>query len=293
MDIMSRIEQQFDSLSKGHKQIAGYIIGNFDKAAFLNVSQFSDVVGVSEATVVRFAAELGYDKFQSMQKAIQEYAKTKLTSLQRMNITYDRLGEGDVLKNVLNSDIDKIKSTLSSIDNSDFDTVVNKIAGANRIYILGVRSSASLANFLGFYLNMMFDHVKIVDTTSASEIFEQIFRITAGDVIIGISFPRYSRRTVKALQYAKNAGATVIGITDAETSPIRECSSYSLLARSDMASFVDSLVAPMSVINALIVALGGIKKDEVYQNFERLENIWKEYHVYDNEEDEKSIYGVE
>ncbi len=284
MDIMARIGEKFDTLSKGHKQLARYIMENYDKAAFFNVSQFSEQVGVSEATVVRFAVELGYDKFQSMQRAIQEYAKTKLTSLQRMNITYDRLEGEDVLQNVLHSDIEKIRSTLSTLDHGEFHAAVHTIAEAKRIYILGVRSSASLANFLGFYLNLMFDHVKIVDTTSASEIFEQIFRIGTGDVIIGISFPRYSQRTVKALAYAKKSGATVIGITDAGTSPITQTADHCLVARSDMASFVDSLVAPLSVINALIVALGAIRKEEVYDTFGRLEHIWREYQVYDEQE---------
>lgn len=292
MDIIQRIDSKFDRLSKGHKQIAAYIRENFDKASFWNVSQFSREVGISEATVVRFAAELGYEKFQSMQRAIQEYAKTKLTSTQRMDITYSRLGEGDVLKNVLNADIDKIRSTLTGMDNSDFNTIVHKIAGAKRIYILGVRSSAALANFLGFYLNMMFDHVKVVDTTSASEMFEQLFRIGEGDVLIGISFPRYSKRTVQALEYARRSGALVIGLTDAKTSPIMEWANYSLLARSDMAFFVDSLVAPMSVINALIVALGGIRRSEVHDTFERLESIWKQYQVYDGEDD-GGRFGVE
>jgi DNA-binding MurR/RpiR family transcriptional regulator len=207
--------------------------------------------------------------------------RTKLTAVQRIEVTNDRLANQDILQMVLQSDIEKIRMTLNEIKRNDFETVVDIIMRARRIYILGVRSSAALASFLGFYFNLIFENVRLVHTTSVSEMFEQVLRVDKGDLVIGISFPRYSKRTVKAMQYAHDRGADVVAITDSPLSPIAQISSYVLYAKSDMASFVDSLVAPLSLINALIVAIGFRKKEDISNIFESLEHVWEEYEVYE------------
>jgi len=290
-NIISLITERFDSLSKGHKTIARFVIEHYDKAAYMNVEQLSTVTGVSEATVVRFSAELGYEKYQKFQRDVLEYAKSKLTSLQRMDLTYGRLDAENILSGVLNSDIEKIRTTLASIDQNEFESIVDTISKARRIYIVGLRSASYLAGILAYYLNLIFNNVSVVSSVSPSEIFEQLYRIGPEDVIIGISFPRYSKRTIDALRFAKSKGVTVIGITDGVFSPIKVNADYSLLARSDMESFVDSLVAPLSVINALIVALGARNKEQVYKNFENLERIWHEYDVYDDVDESKETRG--
>ena len=282
MDIITQINQTYDTFSKGHKLIAEFIRGNYDKAAYMNVEQLSHAAGVSEATVVRFSNELGYGKFQHLQRALQDYAKSRLTSVQRMNRAYDLYQDTDILTAVLGADIDKIKSTLTNIDRNAFSGAIEKILNAKNIYIIGLRSASTLASFLGYYLNHMFSNVKVVNTASAGEMFEQIFRAGEGDTVIGISFPRYSLRTVRALRYAKKTGASVIGITDGENSPILALSDHTLLAKSDMDAFVDSLVAPLSVINALVVALGMMRKEEVSDTLQKLENIWYDNEVYDD-----------
>ena len=276
-----KIQSSMPSFSKGHKAIGKYIIENYDKAAFMTASKLGRAVGVSESTVVRFATELGYNGYPKLQKALQELIRAKLTSVQRIQASSGRINENEVLKNVILSDIEKLRLTLEDIKKDDFQSAVSAILEAENIYILGVRSSASLASFLGFYFNLIFDNMRLINTTSVSEMFEQMLRVKKGDVVIGISFPRYSRRTVRALQYAKDRGAAVVAITDTLTSPLTDCSDYNLIAKSDMVSFVDSLVAPLSVINALIVAIGLRKKDEVFSVFEELENIWDEYDVYE------------
>ncbi|MDK2799917.1 MAG: hypothetical protein PWP27_446 [Clostridiales bacterium] len=280
-DLISRIHSLMAEFSKGQKLIANYILNHYDKAAFMTAARLGSVVGVSESTVVRFATELGYDGYPKLQKALQELIRTKLTAVQRMEITSDRIGEQDILSTVLHSDMDKIRLTLDEIDKQDFEKIIETILKARKIYILGVRSSAALASFLGFYFNLIFDNVRLVHTTSVSEMFEQILRVGPEDVVIGISFPRYSRRTLKALQYAKDQKSKVVAITDSYLSPLVNYANHTIIARSDMASFVDSLVAPLSVINALIVALGMRKKNEVYKTFEQLEHIWDEYQVYE------------
>lgn len=292
-NIINHIIEKYDKLSKSHKAIARFVIENYDKAAYMNVEQLSQITGVSEATVVRFSAEMGYEKYQKFQHAVWEYAKSKLTSVQRMDLTYARLNTENILNDVLNSDIDKIRTTLSSIDQEEFEKIVDIIFKAKHIYIIGLRSASYLAGLLGFYLNLVFDKVTVVSSISASEIFEQLFRVGPEDVVIGISFPRYSKRTISALRYAKSKGVTVIGITDGVLSPIKVNADYALLARSDAESFVDSLVAPLSVINALIVALALKNKDEICQNFELLEHIWHEYDVYDDLDDDNILGKVE
>ena len=285
-DLITKIQSELPSFSKGQKQIARFILEHYDKAAFMTASRLGVTVGVSESTVVRFATELGYDGYPHLQRALQEMIRNKLTAVQRMEVTNDRMGNRDVLRAVLNSDIEKIRLTLDELDQETFNTVVEEILNAKHIYILGVRSSYALSSFIGFYFNLMFDNVRLVHTTSASEAFEQILRVGEGDVVLGISFPRYSRRTLQALEYARDSGATVIALTDSRLSPLSQTAHYTLIAKSDMASFVDSLVAPLSVINALIVALGMRKQQEVSDIFNKLETIWDEYQVYEKLDNE-------
>ncbi|CDZ24220.1 RpiR family transcriptional regulator [[Clostridium] cellulosi] len=285
-DLLSQIQSLYPTFSKGQKNIARFIIDHYEKAAFMTASKLGSIVGVSESTVVRFASELGYEGYPELQKSLQELTRSKLTSVQRIEVSTDRLGERDILEKVLNSDIEKIKKTIAELSRDDFNGAVNAIVNASKIYILGVRSASALANFLGLYFNYIFDHVVLINTTSGSEVFEQIMRINENDVVIGISFPRYSTRTVKALRFASDRGAKVIAITDSEISPIYRYATYKLIAKSDMASFVDSLVAPLSLINALIVAVGIKCKDQVYNTFSALERIWDEYGVYEKTDDE-------
>ncbi len=286
-DILTIMETKMPTFSKGHKKIAQYIIDHYEKASYMTASKLGTVVGVSESTVVRFATEIGLDGYPELQAELQEIIRNRLTAVQRMEVTTEQIGEGDVLNKVLNSDIDKIRKTLDSTSQKDFATAVDTLVDAKNIYILGVRSSSALARFLSFYFTHIFESVILVETTSASEMFEKIMRISKGDVLIGITFPRYSRRTVKAFSYAKECGAKTIAITDSALSPIASISDVALFARSDMASFVDSLVAPLSLINALIVAVGLKKRDEVTNTFKKLEKIWDEYDVYAKNEENK------
>jgi DNA-binding MurR/RpiR family transcriptional regulator len=288
-DLIGIINENFNSFSKGQKLIGSYIVNHYDKAAFLTAAKFGEIVGVSESTVVRFAIELGFDGYPKLQKVLQELIKSKLTAVQRIEVSSNRISEENILKSVLQSDMEKIKATLEEIDQQSFNNIVETILSGKRIYILGVRSSAPLASFLGFYFNIIFDNIRLVHTTSVSEMFEQIIRTSEGDVVIGISFPRYSKRTIKAMGFVKSQGATVIAITDNQNSPLAENADFCLAARSDATSFVDSLVAPLSVINALIVAVGMRKKQQVYDTFGKLEKIWDEYQVYEKYDDIETI----
>ena len=285
-DLITKIQSELPSFSKGQKQIARFILEHYDKAAFMTASRLGVTVGVSESTVVRFATELGYDGYPHLQRALQEMIRNKLTSVQRMEVAGDRMGGRDVLQTVLHADTDMIRVTLDEIDRDAFQGAVDALMGAKRIYILGVRSSSALASFLGFYFNLLFENVTLVHTNSVSEIFEQVLRIGPGDVLFGISFPRYSKRTLSAMKYARDRGARVIALTDSQLSPLARVADHVLLARSDMASFVDSLVAPLSVINALIVAVGMSRLYEIEQTFNKLERIWEEYDVYEKPEDD-------
>ena len=283
-ELLTRLEEKYPKLSKGQKRLTDYIRQNYDKAAFMTASKLGKAVGVSESTVVRFASQLGYKVYPEFQKALGELVRTKLNSIQRMEVTYGRITQSEILETVLQSDIDKIKMTMESIDQQAFELAVDTILNAKRIYVVGIRSCAPLANFLSFYLNLICENVISVHTNSSSEIFEQLIRINEEDVIIGISFPRYSMRTLKALEFASNRKAKVITLTDSVHSPMNLYSSCNLIARSDMASIVDSLVAPLSVINALVVALCMKKQKEVIQTLETLEDIWDEYQVYSRDE---------
>lgn len=283
-ELLARLDEKYPKLSKGQKRLTDYIKNNYDKAAFLTAAKLGEAVGVSESTVVRYASQLGYKGYPEFQKALGELVRTKLNSIQRMEVTYGRITQSEILATVLQSDVEKIKMTLESMDNQAFDLAVDTILNAKRVYVIGIRSCAPLASFLTFYLNLICENVIGVDTNSSSEIFEQLIRIGEDDVIIGISFPRYSMRTLKALEFASNRKAKVITLTDSIHSPMNLYSSCNLIARSDMASIVDSLVAPLSVINALVVALCMKKQKEVIRTLETLEDIWDEYQVYSRDE---------
>lgn len=283
-ELLTVIESQYSSFSKGQKLLATYIIENYDKAVFLTAAKLGETVGVSESTVVRFASQLGYKGYPGFQKALEELVRNRLNSIQRMEVAYGRIGQGEIIETVLQSDIDKIRLTMNQVDKEAFQSAVDTIKGAKKIYVVGIRSCAPLAQFLSFYLNLIADNVISVNTNSASEIFEQLIRIDKEDVIIGISFPRYSMRTLKALEFASNRNAKVITLTDSVHSPMCLYSSCNLIAKSDMASIVDSLVAPLSIINALVVALCMERQEEVITTLETLEDIWHEYQVYSTDE---------
>ena len=280
-DILALIQENMNTFSKGQKRIAAFILDSYDKAAFMTASRLGKKVGVSESTVVRFAAELGYDGYPDMQKSLQKMIRNRLTSVQRIEVTNDRIGDQDLVSMVLQSDMEKIRLTLEELDRSAFDNAVKAIVSAKRIYIIGVRSSAAIASFLGFYFNLIFDNVVNVTAGTASEMFEHLLRVGEDDVVIGVSFPRYSSRTVQAMSFARDRKATTVAITDSEASPLAPICKYTLKARSDMASFGDSLGAPLSLVNALLVAVSQRKNDELARTFQNLEDIWDEYGVYE------------
>lgn len=288
-DLINRISGMMAVFSKGQKMIANYIMNHYDKAAFMTASRLGATVGVSESTVVRFASEVGYEGYPQLQRALQELIRNRLTAVQRMEVTNEQIGGHDVLSKVLSSDIENIRRTLEEADSAAFGNAVEQLVSARTIYILGIRSASALSRFLYFYFNHIFDDVRHINTNSSSEMFEQILRIDSRDVFLGITFPRYSKRTQNAARFAKGNGAHVIGITDSAQAPIAEAADTLLLARSDMASFVDSLVAPLSLINALIVAVGLRKKNEISATFTRLEQIWDEYNVYEKIEETQAL----
>ena len=286
---MHEINEKMKDFSKGQKKIGNFVLTHYEKAAFMTAARLGEAVGVSESTVVRFATELGFGGYPELQHALQEMIRNKLTTVQRIEITSDRISSGDVLSKILSMDIEKIQRTLEDTSPEEFDEVTDLVVGAEKIFVLGVRSSSALAEFLCYYLYKVFDNVRNVKNTSSSEVFERIMNINEKDVFIAITFPRYSTRTVKAAKYAHDNGATVIAITDSHTAPIIQYADHVLLAKSDMASFADSLVAPLSLINALIVSIGLKKKKEVSEAFEKLERIWDEYEVYEKSEDNAGI----
>ena len=280
-NLLKQLSERMSGFSKGQRQIAGYILEHYDRAAYMTASKLGAVVNVSESTVVRFADELGFGGYPELQKALQELARTHLTAAQRMEVADNLLDRDNILEKVLLGDADKIRHTLEGLDKEAFYAAVEKIVNARNIYILGSRSSASLAGFLNFNFRMMFDNVRNVEVNSGSEMFEQILSIGKEDVLIAISFPRYSKRTVRAVQYAHHAGANVVSITDSAKSPIATDCDQLLTAHSDMASFVDSLVAPLSIINAMVAAVSMSRHEQVAARLRRLEEIWDEYDVYD------------
>ncbi len=286
-DILSVLQEKAPTFSKGQRLIARYITQSYDKAAFMTANRLGKTVGVSESTVVRFAVDLGFDGYPSMQKAMQEMVLNRLTSVQRIEVANDRIGDQDVLSMVLHSDAEKLRQTEETLSREDFSAAVEAILKAKRIYILGVRSVAPLANFLGYYLNYMFNNVHVVNGFSAGEMFEKIVGVNSEDVVVAFSFPRYSASTTKGARYCRSRGARVIGITDSRESPLGSTCDHVLVAKSDMVSLVDSLVAPLSVTNALIVALAAKRETELKKTFDALEHIWDEYEVYEKHGDKQ------
>ena len=284
-DILSILQAKAPTFSKGQRLIARYITEAYDKAAFMTANKLGKTVGVSESTVVRFAVDLGFDGYPSMQKAMQEMVLNRLTSVQRIEVANDRIGDQDVVSMVLQSDMEKLRQTGETVDRGQFRAAVDAILKAKRVFILGVRSAAPLASFLGYYLNYMFNNVHIITTSAAGEMFEKIVGVNSDDVVIAFSFPRYSTSTVKGAQYCRSTGATVIGLTDSEISPLGQNCDHVLVAKSDMVSLVDSLVAPLSVVNALIVAIAARREQELSNTFNTLERIWEEYNVYEKQGD--------
>ena len=284
--ILHMIESGMSGFSKGQKRIAGYILENYDKAAFMTASKLGRLVGVSESTVVRFASELGYDGYPSMQRALQEMIRSRLTSTQRIQAAGNLFDGQDLLGAVLQSDIDKLREIVGEADRTAFDNVVERIMAARHIYILGVRSSSFVAGYLNFYMHLLFENVTLVQSNAAGEIFEQLFRIGPEDVMIAISFPRYSKVTMNTVKFAQDRGAGIIAVTDNELSPVYQMSDAALLAPCEMISFVDSMVAPLSLINALLVALAHRMGTDVSTTFAELEDIWNEYGVFGKMDDE-------
>ncbi|MDR0898277.1 MAG: MurR/RpiR family transcriptional regulator [Oscillospiraceae bacterium] len=277
-DLIRRLNQTGKRLSKGHRRIAEYIMQHYDKAVFMTASCLGDKVGVSESTVVRFADALGYEGYPQLQRALQELVRHRLTAVQRFEMASDMPPE-QVLQTVLKADRNNIRATIEEVDVAAFDRAVERIVAAQSIYVMGVRSAAPLAQFFGYYLHFVFDNVHVA-SAGVIDVMEQISRIGEKDVLIGISFPRYSTRTVDAMAYARSRGAQVIAITDGPMSPLRDVSTECLTARTDMASFVDSLAAPLSLINALIVAIGLHRREELAEHFRQLEEIWQRNHIY-------------
>ena len=280
-DLLSILAEGSRKFSKGQRIIAKYILTNYDQAAFMTAGRLGKIVGVSESTVVRFASELGYDGYPSMRKALQEMIRNRLTSVQRIEVAKDMIDDTDIVRSVINSDIQNLQATLELLEEKSFNNCIDSIIEAKNVYIVGMRTSTSLANLLGLYLNLLRNNVNVIHDVGASEIYEQMIRIGEGDLFIGISFPRYSSHTVDAMQFAKKMGAKTIAITDSAASPFEGIADLSLHAKSDMVSFLDSLVAPMSLINSIIVAVGIKNKDNVSETFERLERIWQEHDVYE------------
>ena len=283
-DILDILSDRQGTFSKGQRRIAKYITESYDKAAFMTANRLGKTVGVSESTVVRFAVDLGFDGYPSMQKAMQEMVLNRLTSVQRIEVANDRIGDQDVVSMVMQSDMEKLRQTGETLSREEFHAAVNAILNAKRVYILGVRSAAPLAEFLGYYLNYMFNNVHVITGCGTSEMFEKIVGVDASDAVIAFSFPRYSSATTKGAQYCRSTGATVIGITDNRESPLGQSSDHVLCAKSDMVSLVDSLVAPLSVVNALIVAIASKRQDELQHTFASLERIWDQYNVYEKQE---------
>lgn len=279
-NLLVRIDMSRDSFSKGQRRIANFIEEHYDEAAFMTAAKLGEIVGVSESTVVRFATEIGYSGYPNLQKAMQEMIRDKLTSIQRIEVTTGRIGDKDVLDSVLNQDIEKIKRTIEEISREDFERTVDAIINAEHIYIFGVKSASYIASFFGYYLDLMFGNVIMLNTTSKTTNYEKLFRITEKDVMIGISFPRYSTMAVDAMNFAQQRGAHVVAITDSMVSPLVSTADSILIARSDIASIVDSLVAPLSLINALIVAMVIKRKDEVKETFSKLEQVWYDHSIY-------------
>ena len=280
-DLFEQMQASIPTMSKSHKLIAAYILEHSEKAAFLTATKLGANVGVSESTVVRFAIELGFSGYPDFQSELRKSLRSKLTAVQRIDVSDNLIGEGNIQHSVISADVNNLKASLENLDDKSFDAAVEALYSAKRIYIIGKRSSNMLADFMNHYFRYVFDNVYLISSNSTSEMFEEIFRISEGDVLVAISYPRYSKRTKTAAEFAKQRGAKVIALTDSDMAPITAFADIKLFARSDMASFVDSLVAPLSIINALIVAVGRKNRTSVEQTFNDLEEIWEEYDVYE------------
>lgn len=280
VDLIKNIQNKFNALSKGQKLIADFIINHYDKAAFMTAYDLGETVGVSESTVVRFAITLGYGGYKEFRKELHELVKNKLTTVQRISMTNKYSSNNNALKTVMQKDVENIQSTINEIDTPKFQQGIDLILNAKKIYILGLRSSSFVAGYLGFYLNFLLKNVSVI-AAGPNDVFEQLLKLDSEDVMIAISYPRYSKRALEAIDFTKEKGCKIISITDSLISPAAKDSDISLIASSDMLSFVDSLVAPMSLINALIVSIGIKKENDITSNFEELEQIWKKYNVYD------------
>ena len=285
-NVLHLIRTGMDDFSKGQKRIANYILSNYDKAAFMTACRLGQIAQVSESTVVRFASQLGYDGYPAMQKALQELIRGKLTSIQRIEASGHQINGSDIAGSVMQRAMETIRNTIERMDRTEFDLAVEKLMGAKHIYLLGVRSSSFLAGYLNFYFHLIFENVTLVQSSAAGEIFDQMLRIGPGDVLVGISFPRYSKMAVNAVRFARDRGADVIAVTDSKMSPLYKMASASLLVSSDMISFVDSMAAPVSLLNALIMAVGQQKSAETSENFSELERVWSRYGIFGYEEDE-------
>ena len=284
-DILSILEYKMPTFSKGQKRIATLICESYDKAAFMTASCLGKEAGVSESTVVRFAMELGYEGYPQMQKAMQEMVLNRLTAVQRMGVTMDRIGTQDVVSTVLHADIEKLRQTCDTVERDAFQGAVRALLNAENIYILGVRSASALASFFGYYMKFLFQRVHIITNSNSGEVLEQLINVRKGDAVVAFSFPRYSNSTVQGVAYCRSAGATVIGITNSMLSPLAEYCDYVLVAKSDMVSLVDSLTAPLSLVNALIAALISAREDVLRSTFDKLENIWQQHHIYEKKDD--------
>lgn len=288
---LSQVTQNYQQLSKGHKKIADYILREYDKAAFMTAAALGEAVGVSESTVVRFAAENGWKGYPELQKYLQDMIRSRLTSIQRLQVSDAKMGGDKILESVMHADAEMIRRTLDQVSREEFHAVVDAINGAEHVYIQGTRSSSSLANFLALNLNILHPGVVYVDAFSASQTYEQLLRINERDVCVAISFPRYSKRTLTALRFARDRGACAVAITDSARSPIAMLSQHVLVASCDAVSFVDSLAAPLSLINALLAACARSRGDKVYETLQNLERIWTQYEVYTNPDPEDGGSG--
>ncbi|HAN21907.1 MAG: N-acetylmannosamine kinase [Clostridiales bacterium GWF2_36_10] len=280
--VLTIIENSIEKASRSHKKISEYLLKNYISAAYMTAQKLSEETNVSESTVVRYAIEIGYDGYPKLQEALKSLIKNKLTSVQRIEVAEERVGSNVFAASFL-ADIENLKKTYAAIDINEFGGIVDLLLSASKVYIVGNRSSTSLASFFNFYLSLILENVKLVHNASGSEIFEELLRIKQGDVVFGISFPRYSKRTVDAMHFAKNQGASVIALTDSKQSPLVDLADKVLYAGNDTASFVDSLVAPLAMINALIAAVGQRRRAEISQSFAKLEDIWEEYNIYDKD----------
>ncbi len=278
--LLKRIQEKHIKLSKSHRMLAQYIQENYEKAAYMTAARLGKEVGVSESTVVRFANAAGYSGYPEFQRGLQELIKSQLTTVQRIEMEDYYSEEEFDMNKVIRKDIDNIREIIDSVDNSEMNRAIDSIVSSRKVFIIGLRSSTALAEYLGFYLRVVLEDVQVI-SLGISDVFEQLVRIKKGDLLIAITYPRYSKKTIDAVKYAKNQEAKIIAITDSSLSPLQEFADYSLFAKSNMISFVDSLVAPLSLINALIVGVGMRQKSQIKEYFDELESIWKEYDVYD------------